>query len=333
MAPWAAGTMPAMTLASDPIRFGPVPQHVLVTGGTGFIGRLLVQALLRDGHRVSVWTRDPATAARRLGAGVTCVTALGGLVPCDVVINLAGARILGWPWTAARRAKLLASREGLTQRLVAWIAAQPRKPWLLLSASAIGYYGVQPPGDDAPRNESAPPQPIFMSQLCQRWEQAALRAADLGVAVVRLRLGVVLGREGALPQMLLPIRLGLGGPLAGGRQWFSWVHVQDVLRAIGHTWTLAHAARAADGAGQPPATPVYNVTAPGALRQAEFSRVAARRLGRPSWLPTPGLPLRLALGEQAELLTEGQRVLPQQLLASGFAFRFPDAASALEDLC
>ncbi|KQP49792.1 nucleoside-diphosphate sugar epimerase [Pseudorhodoferax sp. Leaf274] len=316
--------MPAMTLASEPIRFGAAPQHVLVTGGTGFIGRLLVQALQRDGHRVSVWTRDPAAAAGRFGPGVSCVDALDRLAPCDVVVNLAGARILGWPWTASRRATLLASREGLTQRLVGWMATQPRKPALLLSASAIGYYGVQPQGDDAPRTESAPPQPIFMSQLCQRWEQAALRAADLGVAVVRLRLGVVLGREGALPQMLLPIRLGLGGPLAGGRQWFSWVHVHDVLRAIGHTWTLAHAAGA---------TPVYNVTAPGALRQAEFSRTAARQLGRPSWLPTPGLPLRLALGEQAELLTEGQRVLPQQLLASGFAFRFPDAESALEDLC
>lgn len=333
MAPRAAGTMPAMTSASDPIRFGPAPQHVLVTGGTGFIGRLLVQALLQDGHRVSVWTRDPAAAARHFGAGVSCVAALDDLAPCDVVVNLAGARILGWRWTPRRRATLLASREGLTQRLVDWIAVQPHKPWLLLSASAIGYYGVQPPGDDTGLAESAPPQPVFMSQLCQRWEQAALRAADLGVAVVRLRLGVVLGREGALPQMLLPIRLGLGGPLAGGRQWFSWVHVQDVLRAIGHSWTLAHDARTAHGAGQPPATPVYNVTAPGALRQAEFSRVAARQLGRPCWLPTPGFPLRLVLGEQAELLTQGQRVVPQQLLASGFAFRFPDAGAALEDLC
>ena len=329
MALRAAGTMPAMTSASDPIRFGPGPQHVLVTGGTGFIGQQLVQALVRDGHRVSVWTRDPAAAARHLPAGVTCVAALRELAPCDVVVNLAGARILGWPWTAARRATLLASREGLTQQLVDWIATQPRKPWLLLSASAIGYYGVQAPGDDTGLTETAPPQPIFMSQLCQRWEQAALRAADLGLTVVRLRLGVVLGREGALPQMLLPIRLGFGGALAGGRQWFTWVHVQDVLRAIVHTWALA---RAAHDAGRPPGTPVYNVTAPGALRQAEFSRVAARQLGRPCWLPTPGLPLRIVLGEQAELLTRGQRVVPQNLLHSGFVFRFAHAQAALEDL-
>lgn len=330
MALEAAGTMPSMSSASTPIRFGSGPQHVLVTGGTGFIGRLLVQALVQDGHRVSVWTRDPAASARRFGDGVACVATLQHLAPCDVVVNLAGARILGWPWTASRRATLLASREGLTRQLVDWIAAQPHRPWLLLSASAIGYYGVQPAGNDAALDETAPPQPVFMSELCQRWEQAAMRAAAFGLAVVRLRFGVVLGREGALPQMLLPVRLGLGGPLAGGRQWFSWVHVHDLLRAIAHTWTLADAARAA---GQPPATPVYNVTAPGALRQAEFSRAAARQLGRPSWLPTPGLPLRLALGEQAELLTEGQRVVPRQLLASGFAFRFPDVGAALADLC
>lgn len=319
-----------MTTAREPIRFGTDPQHVLVTGGTGFIGRLLVQALLQDGHRVSVWTRDPAAAARCLPSGVACVAALRDVPRCDVVINLAGARILGWPWTAARRATLLASREGLTARLVDWMAASPAKPWLMVSASAIGYYGVQPPGDDRALDESSPPQPVFMSELCQRWEQAALRAADLGVAVVRLRLGVVLGREGALPQMLLPIRLGLGGPLGGGRQWFSWVHVHDVLRALAHAWTLAQRARVA---GVAIGTPVYNVTAPGALRQAEFSRIAARRLGRPCFLPTPGLPLRLALGAQAELLTHGQRVAPRQLLGSGFAFGFSDAGAALEDLC
>ncbi len=315
-----------MTNASAPLRFGHGPRHVLVTGGTGFIGRQLVQALLRDGHRVSVWTRDTVAAARRLGPGVDCVGRLQDLrPPCDVVVNLGGARILGWPWTSARRAALLASREGLTQRLVDWIAVQPRKPWLLLSASAIGYYGAQPPGDDTGLTEDAPPQPVFMSALCQRWEQAALAAAQHGVQVVRLRLGVVLGREGALPQLLLPIRLGLGGPLAGGRQWFSWVHVQDALGAMAHAWALAGEAQ-----GTPSA--VYNVTAPGALRQAAFSRIAARRLGRPCWLPTPGLPLRLALGEQAELLTCGQRVLPQRLLSSGFAFRFPDAEAALQDL-
>jgi uncharacterized protein (TIGR01777 family) len=316
----------------DPIRFGPVPQHVLVTGGTGFIGRLLVQRLVQDGHTVTVWTRDAAAAARHLGKGVRCVARLqdiGGQPPCDVVINLAGARILGLPWTDSRRAQLLASREGLTTQLVDWMAGLQRKPWLLISASAIGYYGVQAPGDDTALAEDAPPQPIFMSQLCQRWEQAALRATALGVEVVRLRFGVVLGRDGALPQLLLPISLGLGGPLAGGRQWFSWVHVEDLLRAVAHTWTLA---RQAHDAGRPPTAPVYNVTAPGPLRQAEFSRVAAKLMHRPSFFPTPGLPLRLLLGEQADLLRKGQRVVPAALLQSGFAFRFADAQAALADL-
>ena len=322
--------MPPTPTPADPIRFGTVPQHVLVTGGTGFIGRLLVRQLVQDGHTVTVWTRDVSSATRHLGAGVRCVARLQDVAqPCDVVINLAGARILGLPWTDARRAQLLASREGLTNQLVAWMAALPRKPWLLMSASAIGYYGVQAPGDDTALAEDAPPQPIFMSELCQRWEQAALRAAPLGVEVVRLRLGVVLGRGGALPQLLLPISLGLGGPLAGGRQWFSWVHVHDLLRAIGHTWALAQRAH---GAGEPPATPVYNVTSPGPVRQAEFSRVAARLMHRPSFFPTPGLPLRVLLGEQADLLRKGQRVVPAALLRSGFVFRFADAQAALADL-
>jgi uncharacterized protein (TIGR01777 family) len=347
----SAGHNAAMHTHASPIRFGTTPQHVLVTGGTGFIGRLLVKALGADGHRVSVWTRDAAGAARHFEAGVACVARLQDVAqPCDVVINLAGARILGWPWTAARRATLLASREGLTRRLVDWIGAQPHKPWLLLSASAIGYYGVQPAEDDSGLTEEAPPQPIFMSELCQRWEQAALGAAQHGVQVARLRLGVVLGREGALPQMLLPIRLGLGGPLAGGRQWFTWVHVQDVLRAFAHVWTQVQASRAtlalqasppssASPSSQPSlqspeaASPaVWNVTAPGAVRQSEFSRIAAKVLHRPSILPTPGFPLRLLMGEQADLLLQGQRVVPAQLLQTGFAFRFAELQPALEDL-
>ena len=306
---------------------------MLVTGGTGFIGRHLVRALGADGHRTSVWTRDPAAARQRLGADVDCVARLEDLrEPPGVVVNLAGARILGWPWTASRRHALLASREGLTRQLVDWIGTQTRSdgwPGLLISGSAIGYYGVQSEGDDAELAEDAPPRPLFMSELCQRWEQAAQGATRHGWRLVRLRLGVVLGHQGALPQMLLPIRLGLGGPLAGGRQWCSWIHVEDVLRAIAFTWTQAEAQKSA---GDNMDT-VYNLTAPGAVRQREFARTAARILHRPCALPTPGLPMRLALGEQADLLLQGQRVVPRRLLERGFTFRFPDLPSALADLC
>ncbi|MET3476072.1 TIGR01777 family oxidoreductase [Variovorax atrisoli] len=316
--------------AQAPVRFGSKPQRVLVTGGTGFIGQLLVRHLVADGHAVTVWTRDARSAAWNFGGSVRCVQSLDEVPAAydiDVVVNLAGARILGMRWSERRRAQLLQSREGLTQQLVAWIAARPRKPWLLLSGSAIGYYGVQPQGDVRELAEDAPPQPIFMSQLCQRWEQAAQAAVAHGVHVACMRFGFVLGHQGSLPQLLLPISLGFGGRLGSGRQWLSWVHVHDLIRAMAHVWTLT------EDAAAPPAAQAFNFTAPGALSQEEFTRVAASVLHRPCWMPTPAAPVKLLLGEQADLLLEGQRVVPARLLQSGFRFMFPDARSALTDLC
>ncbi|MGO4605768.1 TIGR01777 family oxidoreductase [Variovorax sp. 2RAF20] len=316
--------------ALAPVRFGTKPQHVLVTGGTGFIGKILVRHLLADGHAVTVWTRDARSAAWDFGGAVRCVQSLHQVPAADdvdVVVNLAGARILGMRWSERRRQQLLRSREGLTQQLVAWIATRPRKPWLLLSGSAIGYYGVQPQGHAAELAEDAPPQEIFMSQLCQRWEQAARAAVTHGVHVACMRFGFVLGHQGSLPQLLMPVRLGMGGRLGSGRQWLSWVHVHDLIRAMAHVWTLT------ENAAVPPTAQAFNFTAPGALSQEEFTRVAASVLHRPCWMPTPAAPVRLLLGEQADLLLEGQRVVPAQLLRTGFQFMFPDAHSALADLC
>jgi len=317
-----------------PVHFGATPQRVLVTGATGFIGQILVRRLLADGHAVTVWTRDKAAAAKLFGGAVQVVQQLDQIPasdPCDVVINLAGARILGPRWSERRQRQLLQSRAGLTDQLVAWIATLARKPWLLLSTSAIGYYGVQPQGDRTELTEAAPPQDIFMSRLCQAWERAAQGATQHGVLVVRMRFGFVLGRQGSLPLLLLPVVLGVGGPLGSGQQWLSWVHVDDVVRAMAHVWTVAAQAKAS---GVESATsPVYNFTAPGALTQAAFTRVAATVLRRPFWLPTPAVPVRFALGEQADVLLEGQRVAPAQLLQTGFEFAFPDARSALMDLC
>lgn len=322
---------PAMQKDPAPLRFGTRPQHVLVTGGTGFVGQTLVRQLLADGHAVSVLSRNPRAAAWQFGGAVRCVAHLDALpaaTPVDVVINLAGARILGWRWSARRRAQLLQSREGLTRLLVEWMGKQPRKPWLLLSASAIGYYGIQPLGDERALDESAPPQPIFMSELCQRWEAAAASAASLGTKVALLRLGFVLGHQGSLPMMLLPVHLGMGGPLGDGRQWLSWVHVQDVIRAMAHVWTQAESNLAEKNT-----TEVFNVTAPEPLSQADFTRVAAQVLRRPYGLPMPGAPMRWLLGEQADLLLQGQQVLPAKLEASGFEFAFANAHQALTDLC
>ncbi len=309
--------------APEPVRFGDTQQNVLVTGATGFIGQQLVAALLADGHRVTVLTRQARQAAWLFNCRVRCIAAMDQLAArerVDLIVNLAGARILGWRWTAARRAVLRRSRAGLTEGLVAWIARAEHKPRLLLSASAIGYYGVQPRGDDTVLTEAGQPQPVFMSQLCSEWEAAAQAAARHGVRVACMRLGLVFGVQGSLPLMLAPIKLGLGGPLGGGRQWLSWIHVQDVVRGI------AHLARSDDAEG------AYNFTAPESLPQRRFSEIAAAQAGRPSFFPTPGWPMRLALGEQADLLLEGQRVAPARLLAAGFAFRYPDVKSALQNV-
>ena len=323
---------PGSTAQKPPLRFGSETRHVLVTGATGFIGSQLVRALLADGHKVSVWARDPAAAGRKLGAGVHCVARLGDLPvapPVDVIVNLAGAPIFGPRWTSARQAALLRSREGTTNTLVDWIGSLDRRPALMLSGSAIGYYGVQRQDDPKALTEASPSQPVFMSELCRRWEASAHAATRHGVRVACMRFGVVFGRSGgSLPKLLLPVRLGVGGRMGSGRQVLSWIHERDVLRAMAHVWA---ATMAPEAQGAP--ARAYNFTSPGAVTQQGFARVAADVLHRPCLIPTPGWPVRLALGEQADLLLEGQRVAPARLVQTGFEFEFPDIEGALKDLC
>ena len=315
--------------AAPAVAFDEIKRTVLVTGATGFIGQTLVRALLRDGHQVIALTRDTRRAAWRFDGKVRCIGSMDELsndAVVDLVVNLAGSRILGQRWSARRRAALRRSRIGLTDGVIAWIARANHKPLLMLSASAIGYYGVQPIGDDTALDESAPPQPVFMSDLCREWEAAAGAAAQYGVRVECMRFGLVLGLQGALPMLLLPIKLGLGGRLGSGRQWQSWIHVDDLVAGIAHRWR--HAVDHAPGG----AVGMSNFTAPEQLPQAAFSQVAARLLKRPSFMPTPGWPMRLVLGEQADLLLEGQRVAPARLAREGFVFRYPDLAAALRSL-
>lgn len=317
-----------------PISFCDAAQSVLVTGATGFIGQRLVRALLKDGHQVTVLTRRPEQAASMFDGKVRCIASMTDLpASCriDVIINLAGARILGPRWTDKRKTELRQSRIGVTKSVVDWIAKATHKPALLLSGSAIGYYGIQDIGDQTVLDETAASQPMFMSDLCREWEDAAKAAAAHGVRVECMRFGLVLGRQGALPLMLMPILLGVGGRLGSGRQWLSWIHVEDVLGGIAHLWKQAEmdpvpGARTLGHIG------VSNFTAPECVSQKTFSETAARIWKRPCFFPTPGGPVRLALGEQADLLLEGQRVFPARLQREGFLFRYPELAQALQSL-
>jgi len=308
------------------IHFSDKSEQVLVTGATGFIGTLLVKALLADGQQVTILSRKPRQASWKFDGRVRVIASMQELPAnqhVDVIINLAGEHILGWRWSEKRKAELRHSRTGLTKQITEWMARAESKPRLLLAASAIGYYGIQAPGDERELSESAAPQAIFMSELCQEWEHANQAASAYSVKVAKMRLGVVLGQQGALGMMLLPIKLGLGGALGSGKQWQSWIHVHDVLRGIAHLWQ--HEARL-------PLDSAYNFTTPGAVTQKQFSTIAASVLHRPSFFPTPGWPMRLMLGEQADLLLEGQRVVPAKLVEDGFVFDYPDLRSALINL-
>ena len=309
------------------IHFARAAQSLLITGGTGFIGQELCRALLADGHELTLLARDPLKTAYLFDGRVHCVTRLDDLDPgtrFDVVINLAGERILGPRWTPARRQKLVDSRVGTTSGLVAWIARATHKPRLMISASAVGYYGVQDPGDPTVLTETAAGQQDFVSEICQHWEDAARGVFIYSVPLAILRLGIVLGHQGALPLMRLPFLAGVGGRLGSGRQVVSWIHIEDVLGAIAHIMANPNARNA---------EAIYNLTAPQPVTQNEFARTLARVLHRPSLLPMPAGVLRLILGEQAMLLLEGQRACPARLEEDSYHFHFPQLEPALRDLC
>jgi uncharacterized protein (TIGR01777 family) len=295
--------------------------HILITGGTGFIGRALCRSLLAGGHRLTVLSRQPPERVRAsCGDGVAVLASLRELTPqaqFDAVVNLAGESIAAQRWTEARKKILWDSRVTLTAELVDRIAADEAKPAVLVSGSAVGYYGNR---DDTPLNEDATPADDFSHRLCAAWEQAALRAAECGVRVCLLRTGLVIGRDGGFLQRLLPpFRLGLGGPIGNGRQWMSWIHRDDHLALT--QYLLEHTELSG----------AFNATAPNPVTNAEFSRGLGRLLHRPALLPLPAPLLRLAFGEMAELLLGGQRVLPQRLLQAGFQFRYPALEQALAE--
>lgn len=291
--------------------------RVGIVGATGLIGRRVAAALVARGDEVVAVARGDAHVpdARVVawdGAGPVPDGAFAG---CDAVVNVAGAPI-STRWTAEVKRQIVASRVDLTNHVVAALAATDG-PRVLVNANAVGYYGDREDEVD----ETSAPGTGFLADVCRRWQDAATAATEHGARVVVLRTGLVLAAEGgALPQMLGPTRLGLGGPIAGGKQWFAWVHAQDVVGLI------LHALDEATVSG-----PV-NVVAPGIVRQGEFAKELGHAVNRPAVVPTPGFAIKLLLGEGAQIVLTGQHAVPRLALASGYAFRFPDVPEALADL-
>jgi uncharacterized protein (TIGR01777 family) len=293
--------------------------RVLVTGATGFVGRAVVRVLLREGYDVTAWARDARWAGVLLGADVTVasggddalVAAVDGAVG---VVNLAGEPILAGRWTRSRRERIVNSRVDTTRRLVAAIEASKQRPTVLVSASAVGFYGDRA---DAPCTEDTPGGTGFLAEVCAAWEAAAAPARALGVRVATPRIGVVLGpEEGALASLVPLFRAGLGGRIGGGDQPFPWIHVDDlaelIVRAVGDV--------AVDGP--------FNAVA-GSVPQRLFATSLASALGRPAFAPTPGFALRALYGDGATLLLDGQNVVPTR--AWGATPRFGSLDEALRD--
>ncbi len=299
--------------------------NILIAGGTGFIGSALVAQLLSRGDTVTVYTRNHQLADDVSLRYVTRLEELSASTYYDAFINLAGESIAKGRWTAARKQQLVSSRIDTTHALYELAQRLERPPAVLVSASAIGYYGSQ---DDTPLPEDAVTVDSFSHQLCVEWEAAAARFEALGTRLCIIRLGVVLGPGGgALEQLKKSVQFGVATWLGSGRQWLSWVHRDDVLRAI--TFLLDNSDSSDGGELSGP----FNLTAPEPVTNRGFSEALAANRRVLIGLPVPGVVMRLALGEMAdELLLNGQRVIPQRLEAAGFRFEYPTVDQALSAL-
>ncbi|HCI13395.1 MAG: TIGR01777 family protein [Gallionellales bacterium GWA2_60_142] len=295
--------------------------RILITGGTGLIGRRLCKALLADGHELTVFSRKPDSVAAKCGAGVHAMAALNEWKPSqtfDAVVNLAGEPIVDERWTEKRKQVLWDSRIALTEELVRRIAAAECKPAVLLSGSAIGYYGGR--GDEE-LDENSAVGDDFPARLCVAWEAAARAAESHGVRVCLQRTGLVLSTEGGLlGRMVPPFKLGMGARIGDGKEWMSWIHIDDLIAV------MLRLLRDEQMHGP------YNATSPQPVTNAEFTRELASVLRRPALFVAPPALLKLSMGESASLVLEGQRVLPKRLESAHYRFRFPELRGALENL-
>lgn len=300
---------------------------VAVTGATGFVGTRLVERLQQEGHQVVVLTRSKVHGDRVFpkaafpNVEVVEYTPLQSgewqraIAGCDGVVNLAGAPIAEERWTPERKQVILDSRQIGTQKIVEAIVQANPKPSVLVNSSAIGYYGTS---ETATFEESSPAGNDFLAEVCQKWEAAAQEVTQSGTRLVILRTGIVLGMGGAVAKMLPPFRLFAGGPLGTGRQWFSWIHREDLMNLILKALT------------DPSFEGTFNATAPNPVRMAEFCQTLGQVMHRPSWLPVPAFALEALLGDAAIVVLEGQRVLPKRTQAAGFQYQYDTVKPALE---
>jgi uncharacterized protein (TIGR01777 family) len=304
---------------------------VLITGGTGFIGRHLCQQLVAENWQVIVLTRSSKAGTRQLPDDVRhkvrLIESLDQLEPelvIDGLINLAGEPLAKGRWTAARKEKFYTSRIGTTEQLCAFFSARTQRPKVVISGSAIGFYGGgtgDSNGDNKPVDESSPVVDNFSHQLCSSWEQSAAAFEALGARLVYLRTGIVLGHGGALEKMLPPFKLALGGPIGDGQQWMPWIHLEDVVALIMHCLSC-------DNISGP-----VNATAPNPVSNAEFSRTLGVVLRRPALLAMPALMVKILFGQMGEeLLLQGRQVIPRKVQDSGFNFQYPLLQQALSNL-
>lgn len=295
--------------------------RILITGGTGLIGRRLCKTLLAEGHELTVYSRKPASVPHKCGPAVHALGALSEWQPdqaFDAVINLAGEPIVDAPWNTERKQVLWDSRVAVTSELVRRIAAAAQKPAMLLSGSAVGYYGNR---GDSMLDETAAPGDDFPAKLCVAWEEASRGAENAGVRVCQLRTGLILSGEGGLlGAMLPPFKLGMGARFGDGKQWMSWVHIDDYVAM------LLRLLRDAQASGP------YNLTAPQPVTNAEFTSTLATVLHRPAPFVAPAALLKLGMGERACMLLEGQRVLPRKMEQAQHRFMFPNLTDALHDV-
>lgn len=302
---------------------------VAITGATGFVGTRLVERLHQQGHQVLVLTRNPERAQRIFpNSAYPNVEVMGytptqsggwqqAIAPCQGVVNLAGASIAEGRWTPQRKQEIINSRALGTEKLVEAILQADTKPSVLVNASAVGYYGTS---ETATFDETSPPGDDFLAQVCQAWESAAQKVTEAGTRLVIVRTGIVLGMGGALAKMLPPFKLFAGGPIGSGKQWFSWIHRDDLVNLM--IFALTH----------PEVEGVVNGTTPNPVRMEQLCCSLGEVLHRPSWLPVPDFALEALLGDSAKLVLEGQQVIPKRTVSYNFDYQYPTVKPALEDI-